>query len=61
LDSTNGHIIGTIVRKGRGIGKRKNEEVTYDVVWEFSSLGETKVPFSFLLDIHKEEEKLLRR
>ncbi len=61
LDSSNGHIVGTIVRKSRGLGKKKNDEITYDVVWEFSSLGESNVPFSFLLDAHKEAEKLLKR
>jgi len=54
LDSSNGHIVGTIVRKSRGLGKKKNDEITYDVVWEFSSLGESNVPFSLLLDAHKE-------
>jgi hypothetical protein len=49
------------MRKIRGIGSRRgpNGEITYDVAWELSALGETLVPFRFLLDGHLLAKKLL--
>ncbi len=35
LDSTHGHIVRTIVKKSRCIGKKKNDKAAYDVVWGF--------------------------
>jgi hypothetical protein len=47
-----------LLEKSRDTVKKKNDKVTYDVVWEFLSLEESNVPFSMLLDAHKEAEKL---
>ncbi len=60
LDAKVEHLVGTVMRKSRGVGKNQRNQINYDVVWEFSSLGETNVPYSYLLDGNKTAEKLLR-
>jgi hypothetical protein len=60
LDTKVGHLVGTVMQKSRGVGKNQRYQINYDVVWEFSSLGETNVPYSHLLDGNKVAEKLLR-
>jgi hypothetical protein len=48
------------MRKSRGIGSRSKDGLgKYDVVWEFSSLGETAVSFTFLLEGHITAQKLM--
>ncbi len=47
--------------RSRGIGSRTKEGLEkYDVVWEFTALGETSVFFSHLLDGHITAQKLLK-
>ena len=60
LDSKMGHVVGTLMRKSRGIGKRKDGDINYDVAWEFSSLGETLVPYSLILEAHMVANKLMK-
>jgi hypothetical protein len=62
LDHKFGHVVGVVMRKIRGIGSRRGPkgEITYDVASEFSALGETFVPFGFLLEGHLLAKKLLR-
>ncbi len=60
LDAKVGHLVGTAMWKRKGIGKTHHNQINYDVVWEFSSLGETNVPYSHLLDGNKVAETLLR-
>ena len=48
------------MRKSRGIGKNHHNQINYDVAWEFSSFGESNIPYSHLLDGNKEADKLLR-
>ena len=59
LDPKNGHIVGTVMRRSRGIGSKSKEGLEkYDVAWEFSALGETAVLFTHLLDAHITAQKL---
>jgi hypothetical protein len=51
INTDAGHILGTIMRK-------HNKTNRYEVVWQFTSLGETIVPLSAVLDGHKEAERL---
>jgi cytochrome c biogenesis protein ResB len=51
MNSDAGHILGTVMRK-------HNKTNCYEVVWQFTSLGETTVPLSAVLDGHKEAERL---
>ncbi len=47
--------------RSRGIGSQTKEGLEkYDVVWEFTALGETSVLFSYLLDGHITAQKLLK-
>jgi hypothetical protein len=51
LEPKMGHIVGTVMRRSRGIGSRtKDSKEKYDVVWEFTALGETSVSPMHLLD-----------
>jgi len=59
LDGKAGHVVGTVMRKIRGLGKRNGNETNYGVVWEFSTLGETNVPYSYLLEGNKETDRLM--
>jgi len=59
LDGKAGHVVGTVMRKSRGLGKRNGNETNYDVVWEFSALAETNVPYSYLLEGNKEADGLM--
>lgn len=59
LDPKNGHIVGTVMRRSRGIGSKSKEGLEkYDVAWEFSALGETAVLFTHVLDAHITAQKL---
>jgi hypothetical protein len=59
LDGKAGHVVGTVMRKSRGLGKKNGNETNNDVVWEFSALGETNVPYSYLLEGNKEADRLM--
>jgi hypothetical protein len=59
LDGKAGHVVFTVMRKSRGLGKRKGNKTNYDVVWEFSALGETNVPYSYFLEGNKEADRLM--
>lgn len=60
LEPTIGHIVGTIMRRSKGIHSRSKEGLEkYDVVWEFTGLGETAVVFTYLLEGHITAQKLL--
>jgi hypothetical protein len=49
------------MRKSRGLGCRSKDGLyKYDVVWEFSALGETSVSISFLMDGHVTANELLK-
>jgi len=61
LDPKVGHLVGTVMRKSRGLGRNHGKQINYDVVWEFSHLGETNVPYCYLLEGNKMAEKLLKR
>jgi hypothetical protein len=61
LDAKNGHLVGTVMQRSRGLGKNSMNQMNYDVVWEFSSLDETNIPYSHLLGGNKLAEKLLRK
>jgi len=50
LDKKHGHIVA-----------RKANPINYDVVWEFTTLGESQVSYAYLLDGNKEAERLMRR
>jgi hypothetical protein len=49
------------MRKSRGLEKRNGNESNYNIVWEFSALGETNVPYSYLLEGNKEADRLMMR
>jgi hypothetical protein len=49
LDGKQGHFVGTVVQRSRDIGKKQGKVINYDVICEFSSLGETNVPFTYML------------
>jgi hypothetical protein len=49
------------MRRSRGIRSRTKEGLQkYDVVWEFTTLGESSVLMSHLLDGHITAQKLLK-
>jgi hypothetical protein len=61
LDPIRGQIVGTVMRRSRGIGSQTKEGFEkYDVVWEFTALGETSVLFHHLLVGHITAQKLLK-
>jgi hypothetical protein len=61
LEPTSGHVVGTVMRRSRGIGSRSRDgKEKYNVVWEFTTLGETSVSFSYLLDGHMNAQRLLK-
>jgi len=54
LDNTAGHIVGIVMRHQKGT-KGKG----YQVVWEYSGLGESCLPLADILEGHKEAEMLM--
>ena len=54
-------MIWKVETESRGLGKRNGNETNYDVVWEFSALAETNVPYSYLLEGNKEADGLMMR
>jgi len=54
LDDTAGHIVGIVMRHQKGT-KGKG----YQVVWEYSALGESCLPLADILEGHKEAEMLM--
>jgi len=59
LDGKARHVVGTVMTKSRGLGKRNGNKTNYSVVWEFSALGETNVPYSYFLEGNKEADRLM--
>jgi hypothetical protein len=60
LEPTIGHIVGTIMRRCKGIHSRSKEGLEkYGVVWEFTGLGETTVLITYLLEGHITAQKML--
>jgi hypothetical protein len=46
LDEKVGHLVGTVMRRSRGLGKYHQKQINYDVAWEFSSLGSTSIEWA---------------
>lgn len=61
LDKKYGHIVGTVLRRSQSSKRQKNALPQYDVVWEFTSLGESTLSYTYLLDGNKEAERLMKR
>jgi hypothetical protein len=59
LDEDVGHIVGRIIRKTKCTGWKKTQSVSYNVIWEYSSLGISEVPSKYVLDGNKVGEKLM--
>jgi hypothetical protein len=53
LNNEAGHLPGTVMRQ-----IKHNKTNRYQVVWQFTALGETALPLSAVLDGHKEAERL---
>lgn len=60
MDANVDHIVGTVMRKTRGLGSKHGNQANYDIVWEYSALGETDVPYSHLLEAHNLADKLMK-
>ena len=60
MDANVDHIVGTVMRKTRGLGSKHGNQANYDIVWEYSALGETNVPYSHLLEANKVADKLMK-
>jgi hypothetical protein len=61
LDSTSGHIVGTVMRINKQPKSKKQVTTNYNVVWEFTAFGETDLALTVLLDGQKEGDKLIAK
>jgi hypothetical protein len=61
LDNCDGHIVGTVLRKNKLPKSSKQIAANYNVIWEFTTFGESDLAGIVLLDGQKEGEKLLRK
>jgi hypothetical protein len=61
LDKCGGHFVGTVLRKNKLPKSNKQIAANYNIIWEFTTFGESDLPGIVLLDGQKEEEKLLRK
>jgi hypothetical protein len=53
LDSKVGHLVGTVIGKSRGIEKVKATKRNMMWYGNFPNLGETNVPYHYLLEGNK--------
>jgi hypothetical protein len=61
LDSTSGHIVGTVLRINKTPKGKKQVTPNYNVVWEFTAFGESDLALTVLLDGQKEGDKLIAK
>jgi hypothetical protein len=61
LDNCDGHIVRTVLRKNKLPKSSKQIAANYNVIWEFTTFGESDLAGFVLLDGQKEGEKLLRK
>jgi hypothetical protein len=61
IDNSDGHIVGTFLRKNKLPKSSKQIAANYNVIWEFTTFGESDLAGIVLLDGQKEGEKLLKK
>jgi hypothetical protein len=50
LDLVHGHIVGVVMRKTKARIRNRKATVAYDIAWEHTSLGESSMSSSYLLN-----------
>jgi hypothetical protein len=50
LEPTEGHIVGTVIQRTKVTGRKSAPNISYDIAWEYTGLGESSVPHGFLLE-----------
>ncbi len=53
LNNEAGHLLGTVMRQ-----IKHNKTMRYQVIWQYTALGESALPLSAVLEGHKESERL---
>jgi len=61
LDNCDGHIVRTVLRKNKLPKSSKQIAANYNVIWEFTTFGESDLAGIVLLDGQKEGEKILKK